>query len=312
MKLKTELHPRNKHRQAYDFIELISVYPALQPFVAKNAYGDISINYSDPEAVFALNKALLMSYYNIKRWAIPDGYLCPPVPGRADYIHHLADVLAASNEGVIPRGEDVNCLDIGVGANCIYPIIGVAEYAWSFVGADVEPEAVGSANDIVHQNQILKGKVDIRLQAEKRNYFRGIIGADERFDLTLCNPPFHSSAQAASDGSRRKLSSLQKKEVNNVVLNFGGKSQELYCAGGEERFVKNMITQSKEYAKSCFWFSSLVSKKDNVRPLKVALKRAGATEVKMIPMSQGTKKSRFLVWTFLSVEEQEAWRQERW
>ena len=42
----------------------------------------------------ALNKALLAHFYAVKHWDIPDGFLCPPVPGRADYVHHLADLLA--------------------------------------------------------------------------------------------------------------------------------------------------------------------------------------------------------------------------
>src|SRR3546814_1857048 len=35
-----------------------------------------------------------------------------PVPGRADYVHLLADLLASHNEGTIPRGAAVKVLDI--------------------------------------------------------------------------------------------------------------------------------------------------------------------------------------------------------
>lgn len=311
-KVKAELHTRNKHRERYDFIELIMTCSELKSFVSKNAYGDFSIDFSDPKAVLMLNKALLMHYYNVKNWDIPEGYLCPPVPGRADYIHHIADLLASCNEGEMLKGDKIKCLDVGVGANCIYPIVGVAEYGWSFVGSDVEKKAIDSAANIVAQNKMLSSKVDLRLQPLARNFFRDIILEGERFDMTMCNPPFHASAKDAKDGTLRKLSSLNKKEVDDVVLNFGGKSQELYCPGGEERFVKNMIAQSKEFAKSCYWFSSLVSKKDNVRPLKVAIKKAGAVEVRTISMSQGTKISRFIAWTFLSDQEQKDWRREHW
>jgi 23S rRNA (adenine1618-N6)-methyltransferase len=45
---------------------------------------------------------LLISYYDIQKWDIPH-YLCPPIPGRADYIHYIADLLAESNNGIIPK-----------------------------------------------------------------------------------------------------------------------------------------------------------------------------------------------------------------
>jgi 23S rRNA (adenine1618-N6)-methyltransferase len=46
----------------------------------------------------------------------------PPIPGRADYIHYIADLLATTNSG-IPKETEYKDWDIGVGANCIYPII---------------------------------------------------------------------------------------------------------------------------------------------------------------------------------------------
>jgi 23S rRNA (adenine1618-N6)-methyltransferase len=39
----------------------------------------------------------------------------PPIPGRADYIHQIADLLATCNKKVVPTGADIRILDIGVG-----------------------------------------------------------------------------------------------------------------------------------------------------------------------------------------------------
>lgn len=305
--VKAELHPRNKHRERYDFKQLVESHPALGAFVRENEYGDESVSFSDPQAVIALNKALLKHYYGLKHWSIPEGFLCPPVPGRADYIHHIADLLSSCNDGVIPTGSKLRGLDVGVGANCIYPIVGHAEYGWSFVGAEIDAEAYASASSIVSSNDGLRDAVEIRQQPHARDTFCGMIRQDEYFDFTVCNPPFHASQQEAEKGNLRKTSSLNKKSTSTPVLNFGGKSQELYCPGGEERFVKSMISQSKLFADSCYWFTTLLSKKDNVRPIKVALKKAGAVEVRVVPMSQGTKVSRFVAWTFLSVEQQREW-----
>ena len=130
---KTTLHPRNPHRFRYDFEQLFVSCPELKPFVARNEHGIETIDFSDPEAVKMLNKALLIANYEIQNWDIPKNYLCPPIPGRADYIHYLADLLANSNNEIIPEGETVVGLDIGIGANCIYPIIGNSTYGWSFV-----------------------------------------------------------------------------------------------------------------------------------------------------------------------------------
>ena len=116
---KSGLHPRNRHRSRYDFPALIASCPALAPFVKPNAWGDVSVDFADPAAVKMLNRALLQHFYGIEHWDIPADYLCPPIPGRADYLHHLADLLATSNGGEIPRGKGVAILDVGVGANCI-------------------------------------------------------------------------------------------------------------------------------------------------------------------------------------------------
>lgn len=118
-----------------------------------NPYNTLSIDFADPVAVALLNKTLLKYFYGVAEWGIPPEYLCPPVPGRADYLHHLADLLSHCNGGTIPRGASIRALDIGVGANCIYPIIGHCEYGWSFVGADIDPVALASAKRIVRSNK---------------------------------------------------------------------------------------------------------------------------------------------------------------
>ena len=311
-KEKLELHPRNRHRARYDFKELLERSPELAPFVLINAHQDESIDFSDPAAVKMLNTALLKRYYNLDYWDIPEGYLCPPIPGRADYIHHIAALLGNNNYGKIPTGPGIICLDVGVGANCIYPIIGTQEYGWSFIGSDIDPVAIASANKIVASNPALQGLVECRLQPNQKDIFTGIIQPDERIDLTVCNPPFHASLKEAQAGNLRKLSNLQREKVSTPVRNFGGQPGELWCYGGEEKFVRDMINQSRLFSTSCCWFSTLIAKKPTLPGIYEALKKAGATEVKTIPMGQGHKTSRIVAWTFLSPEEQKTWKNTRW
>ena len=228
---KMELHKNNKHQGKYDFPRLIENYQPLKKFVSPNPYGTPTINFFNPQAVKALNKALLITYYGISYWDIPKGYLCPPIPGRADYIHYLADLLQEGNN--MGETKPCRCLDIGVGANCIYPIIGHTEYGWTFVGSDIDPVSIENARKIVTCNPVLAHKIELRLQKDSRKILDGIIATEDFFDVTLCNPPFHSSKEAAEEGNLRKLSSLKGKKITKTKLNFGGTSNELWCEGGE-------------------------------------------------------------------------------
>lgn len=310
--VKTTLHPRNQHRNRYDFRVLLEACPDLAPFVTLNIHQDQTIDFANPQAVKLLNKALLKQYYGIDYWDIPPGYLCPPVPGRADYIHHIADLLSASNGGKMPPGKQICCLDIGVGANCIYPIIGNKTYGWSFIGSDIDPVSLESANKIIAADPSLAEAVACRLQPNPGDMFNGIIQAGEVFDLSICNPPFHASQEAAEAGTLRKLNNLNDKKITRPVRNFGGQNGELWCPGGEAGFLENMIQQSREFATSIFWFSTLVSKQSNLKRVHGALDKAGAAAVRTIPMGQGNKTSRIVAWTFLTKKKQKVWKEARW
>lgn len=300
--IKTGMHPRNPHRLRYDFEQLIGACPELASFVQANKFNSLSIDFADPRAVKMLNKALLKQFYGIAHWDIPENYLCPPIPGRADYIHHMADLLASTRQGIIPTGPSIKVLDIGVGANCIYPIIGQKAYGWHFVGSDIDPVAIRAANQLIAFNPSLKGKVECRLQSSASNIFSNILKPGEVFDLSICNPPFHPSANTASEGSERKTRNLSSTKKASGTLNFGGQYTELVCNGGEAEFVRRMVKQSSEVPNSCRWFSTLISQKSNLRGVYKALQKVGASEVRTIEMAQGQKQSRIVAWTFIPVK----------
>jgi 23S rRNA (adenine1618-N6)-methyltransferase len=309
--IKSELHPRNRHRARYDFDQLIQASSALAPYVKTNVYGNASIDFSNAQAVKALNQALLKQFYAVNVWDIPKHYLCPPIPGRADYIHYIADLLSRGNAGVVPQGSSVRVLDIGVGANMIYPLIGTREYGWQFVGADVDAKALSNAQKIVDANGF-SNDIELRLQTSPASIFKGVIKQGEEFSLTMCNPPFHRSLEDAQAGTKRKWQGLGKHLVKrgpndrNSLLNFGGQNAELYCDGGEQAFVTAMVNESKLYATQCMWFTTLISKAANLPSVYRALKKMNALEVVTIEMSQGQKKSRVVAWTFLNASQQHA------
>lgn len=301
------MHPRNRHRTRYDFEKLTAASKELAPFVSYTPYREQSIDFSDPKAVKALNRSLLMLDYGVDFWDIPEGYLCPPVPGRADYIHNMADLLAQSNGGTYPEGEKIVCMDIGVGANCIYPIVGVKEYGMHFIGTDTDRPALDNARALIMRNQILQGKVELRPQPDPRAIFKGVLKEAERIDLVFCNPPFHDSAETAVMSNQRKRNKLMRGKKEKPLLNFGGQNRELWCEGGEYRFVSNMIAESKGLGKQVLWFSSLVSKSAHLKGFEKQLLQAGIKDMKVIPMGQGSKISRVLAWSFLDEKERSKW-----
>ncbi|MES2105080.1 MAG: 23S rRNA (adenine(1618)-N(6))-methyltransferase RlmF [Pseudomonadota bacterium] len=308
------LHSRNRHQGRYDFARLMKADEELATLVTVNVHGEQSIDFGDAAAVKALNRALLKDSYGIQGWDIPPGYLCPPIPGRADYVHCLADLLADGNRGKVPRGHGIQVLDVGVGANCIYPLIGHSEYGWQFVGSDINPASLANAQAILDANPGLPAAISLRLQASASNIFIGIVGDDDWFDLSLCNPPFHASLKEAGAGAQRKWQNLGKPEsaAASAGLNFGGQEAELWCAGGEEAFIKRLIRESTQIPTRVFWFSTLVSKSASLPGIHAALKQAGVQDSKTIAMSQGQKQSRLVAWTFLNPAQKTAWAKLRW
>ncbi len=271
-----------------------------------------SIDFADPAAVKCLNTALLKQFYGLEYWDIPEGYLCPPIPGRADYIHYMADVLAQSHKGKVPTGAGIKVLDIGVGANGIYPIIGHQEYGWTFIGSDIDPVAIENVQKIIQANAVLAGAIECRLQPNPAHIFQGILREDEMVDLVVCNPPFHATPKEATSEALRKQSNLKQQKVRQSVLNFGGQASELWCEGGEEKFVRRMVAQSEVFRNQVLWFSSLVAKQTHLKGIYEALRSVKAEMVQTIPMGQGNKSSRLVAWTFHDKTARATWREQGW
>jgi 23S rRNA (adenine1618-N6)-methyltransferase len=311
-KQPNSLHPKNPHTGRYDLDQLCLALPELTQFIQLNPRDEKTIDFSNPEAVKLLNKALLKQFYNIEFWDIPKNYLCPPIPGRADYIHYIADLLSHSNQNKPVSGKKIHGLDIGTGANLIYPLLAHKSYGWRMTGSEIDPVSIKSANTLIQANHLEKTVKVIR-QAKSSNIFKGVLTPDSRYHFTLCNPPFHSSAEEAQAGTCRKIRNLDKSSINqktkpaSEVLNFGGQSNELWCEGGELAFIKQMIRESSEFKDQCLWFTTLVSKKDNLPAIYRTLKKQHVASYKEIKMAQGQKVSRFVAWTFQPKDQHTTW-----
>lgn len=301
--MKNELHPRNKHKSGYDFELLKETHPKLIPHIVKSPVGNDTIDFADPKSVKILNTALLKAHYNVEYWDIPDGFLCPPIPGRVDYIHNIADLLFGKNEPV--RGKKIKGLDVGTGSNLIYPLLGHAEYGWRFVGSEINMQSIDWAKQIIAKNKNLGKDIKIRRQKYINSIFLDLIKSDEQFDFTMCNPPFHKSAKEAEHSNATKSRKLNIKNS----LNFGGMATELWCEGGEFAFVKKMLIESEKVQTKVLWFTSLISKNDTLKKLDpVFNKNKKVKQFKIVEMAQGQKISRFIAWSFQTEKQMKAWK----
>ena len=328
-------HPRNTFTGVYNMDRLIAAYPSLEPHIIRTRLGEPcrpTINYFNPESVRALNTALLVADYNVNpkyNEILPTGALSPPVPGRADYVHYIADILKQSwPDDVIPIGVNVVGMDIGTGASAIYPTIATAVYGWKMIASEINLASIESAKLIAHANDSAD-LIDVRHQQSKKSIFHGVLQRGEKIDFAMCNPPFYSSIEAFQKENARKLaglakggSTLKEQSLGGGSNNFGGTDSELWCEGGEVAFVKRMINESKQYADKCLWFSSLVSRKDNIKRIEGSLfnmgknkggkQRIQVQEVRRIAMGAGHKSSTILFWTYFDEQRRTDWARMRW
>lgn len=282
------MHPKNPFIKDYNFDLLVEQHPPLNPFVFENQYGIKTIKFANSEAVKALNTALLKAHFGITHWNIPESTLCPPIPGRLDYLLHVADLL--------PKA-DIHLLDIGTGANLIYPILATRHFNWKCTATEVNLDSLSNAQEIINNNSALKD-IELRHQQFKSHILEHIIQPTDSFDVVVCNPPFYKNRTDTEKSNRRKHQNLQLREEN--TKNFGGLSNELWYKGGEEAFIKKMVEESVQFKDQVHWFTAIVSQKENLKNIKRAINKTKPIDVKIVEMEQGNKQSRFIAWRFRS------------
>ena len=290
------MHAQNPYAERYDLKRLANAHSPLQEHIVLNPSGQQTIDFTVSDAVYELNKAMLLADYKLGDYHLPKGYLIPPVPGRLEYLLHLRDFI--SEKFKVDKAAQLRGLDIGAGANGIYCILGVQHFNWSMIGAESDAVAVKTACENMLLTNALKDKIEIRHQENKSFLFKNIIQPKELFDFSVCNPPFHSSKNEALKGSLKKQSNLgSPSDRNTHLLNFEGQANELWCNGGEALFIKRLIKESLGFKSQVKVFSSLVSKADSLAAIEKQLKKAKANH-QIIPMDLGNKKSRIVVWWF--------------
>ncbi len=229
------MHPDNPYQHPYNFTKYIEAYEPLKNHVVLNPSGQKTIHFSDSNAVYALNKAMLLADYSLEDYVLPKGYLIPPVPGRLDYLLYLREFLLKRFN--LSAKKPLKGLDMGSGANAIYCILGAQHFGWSMVGAESDAKAVEIAKKNIQRSKALNDRIEIRLQENKQFLFKHMIQPNDSFDFSVCNPPFHSSKEEALKGSIKKHRNLGSGlNSPSELLNFEGQANELWCNGGEALF----------------------------------------------------------------------------
>lgn len=291
-RVKSGFHEKNEFRLGYDLPSLERANKDLKPFLSREE-GEIRVDYTHSQAVIELNRAILKHHFQMQEWFLPEGALCPAIPGRWDYLLRLRDLL--------PQEAPLRGLDIGTGSSLIYSLLAVYGLNIRMVGSDISQESLQHARKILHANPLLPQQVELRHQAVAHHIFQGIVKSDETFDFCLCNPPFHGSEKEAEQAAQRKAKNLDLPQQLATSSNFGGRHHELWCKGGEAAFLKKMMKESLLFASQIRWFSSLVSKSENVAPMIKFLKKHHATAIEIFPLEHGNKKSRAVAWSFSEV-----------
>ncbi len=283
------MHQDNPHKNGYDFSLLEKENPSLAIYIQKSKKGK-TIDFTNNKAIIALNKALLNSHYGISFWEFNASNLCPPIPSRIEYLLQINDFLKQQGSKA-----PFDVLDIGTGATCIYPILGNKLLQWRFVGVDCNNKSMVSANTIIQKNK-LKSSISLRLQKDKKHILKNVILPKDAFTISICNPPFYRSKDEAVYNNEQKWKKLQK-EIG-TGRNFSGIADELWYPGGEKAFLHNYLYESSIYKEQFQWFSSLISKKENVKSMLASFKKMQVKEQHQIPIRIGNKQMRILCWKF--------------
>ena len=282
------MHPDNPFEKEYNFNGLIQSHPELSEFIIVGKSDRKSIDFGDSKAIIALNTALLKRTFDVN-WELKPGHLCPALPGRLDYLIHVKDLLGAPSEKLITM------LDIGTGASLIYPLLATAAFDWNCTASEVDIDSIEFAKKLLLLNPNLK-TTTLRNQRFKSKIFHHVMEENDYFDLVVCNPPFYKTQSEAEQRNIRKNKNLHNNE--SISHNFGGHSNELWYKGGEEAFIKTMASESASYGSQVGWFTCLISNSEHVKTLKRYVRKANPTELRVVEMEQGNKKSRFIAWTF--------------
>ena len=280
-----------------DFKALSERYPDIlkKEYLIDKGDGRVTLKFEDPKVSIALTRATLKDAFEIE-CEIPEDRLCPPVPNRVNYIKWLNELLSLKlvSDSNDSKREQFTGLDIGVGASCVYPLLGHRICGWNYVGTEIDRKYFEWAMRNVKRNGFEK-HVELRHVKEDDDL---VSERDaEKVDFCMCNPPFFEDEDEVSPHPSRACS---------------GSSNEMITKGGEVKFVSRIIENSLKLGTKLKWYTSMLGRKRSIKTLVRKLR--SSNRVKEIVSSvfiQGQTRRWGLAWSFHEVEDSDTKKMEK-
>ena len=232
-----------------DFLTLIKEFPELKKYILKqneDNEAEFQFDWSNNELSLLMDKSILNYYFNIKYYDIPKGFLIPPIPSRINYINLINSIITKLINDIDIK--NIIGIDIGTGANIIYPILGYSIYKWKFICTEINKEAYNNAKLILQKNN-LENNINIIKQNNKDNIFISILNRENKYIFSMCNPPYYNYENEIK---------LEDKKRDNEY-NF----DEIYYKNGEYGFFQRYFEESICYKNNVFLYTILIGKKIN-------------------------------------------------
>ena len=239
------LSNNNNYVDLFKGLILIKEFPELKKYIIKhndNELEEFTFDWNNSDLSLLMTKSILNYYFNIKYYHIPKGFLIPPIPSRLNYLNLIFTLLKDISE------ENVIGIDIGTGANIIYPLLGNSLYNWKFICSEINNESYNNAKIILEKNN-LEQKINLIKQDNKNNIFLGILNREKKYIFSMCNPPYYDYEQEIK---------IEDKKRDNE-FNF----DEVYYEKGELGFFQRYFEESICYKKNIFLNTILIGKKSN-------------------------------------------------
>ena len=266
--------------------------------------------------------------------------MIPAITNRVNYIHILEDLLTLSSPPLSSSGRDTpppppltaDGLDIGTGANLIYPLLGAAIVGWTFVGVDITDTAIAWATRNRDNNPHLGDKIVLRQVTpgpfvshaswrtdwpkDKNHHHHHHHHHHHREKVVGISTDNHTekggilTTGAVRAGERYAFCmcnppffETEDQCCANPRTNFQGTPAEMVCPGGEGSFVRRLVYDSLHLQHQIHWFSTLVGKKATLRSIRTELHRQGVPVVRTAELAQGKTSRWVLAWSFTAPKE---------
>ncbi|KAI7865724.1 hypothetical protein BDF14DRAFT_1875519 [Spinellus fusiger] len=211
-----------------------------------------------------------------------------PEATRLNYILWLQDLV----EETLPEDSgNVMGMDIGVGASCIYPLLGCRnDSSWSFIATDINKTSLECAQKNVQRNH-LQHRIELIHNDDPNTIFLwDKIPPDIKFSFCMSNPPFYASQEEIMENASNKL---LKPSATCM-----GTMDEMVTHGGEYGFIGRMIEESLQCKTRIMWFTSMIGQKKTLQPIVKKLKQCSISNYVISELNQGKTRRWTVAWSF--------------